>query len=124
MTRAELIAKLEAAEGPSRELDAEIALACGWSRSGIKGNVWVPPGHEPWDCDKLPEYTFSLDEALTLVPDGHSWVIGNLPDAMVWRTGNLGAPFRASGATPAIAIVLFIAFLAIMVWDIVRGNEP
>lgn len=55
MTRTELIAALENAEGPSRKIDTEIA-----DISGIRlGQL----GHA------LP-YTSSIDAALTLVPEG------------------------------------------------------
>jgi len=70
MTRAELIAKLEAAEGPSRELDAEIdilALESGW-----REERYMTP-------DTTPHYTSSIDAALTLVPEGLRWRVSYVP---------------------------------------------
>lgn len=69
MTHEELIAALEAATGPSRELDAEIARCCDarqWrlTDEGM-GKVFFDP----------LEFTASIDAALTLVPetDGNRW---------------------------------------------------
>ena len=80
MTLPELIAALEAATEPSRELDAEIAIAVrlapegpGWWRSKPTW-TWKHASHgpnvEPWAA---PNYTASLDAALTLVPGGLFW---------------------------------------------------
>lgn len=66
-----LIEALERAEGPSRELDARIdALLKG--RTGFEWKGYF------YNCDQLvnaggsevPEYTASIDAALTLVPEG------------------------------------------------------
>lgn len=77
----ELVERLEAAEGPSRELDAEIARALGWKDVGIGPHApqtvkWVrPDGSETFN--RLPAYTASIDAALTLVPEGWEWTVGN-----------------------------------------------
>lgn len=78
---ASLIARLEAAEGPSRELDALIAVALDIRAHWMKGDP-APliaerdgvvrlgkrgPGYEP--C----RFTASLDSALSLVPEGPRW---------------------------------------------------
>ena len=63
----DLIAKLEAATGPSRELDYEIALAVGWSRNPY-GRGWLAANGDL--CDAPPCLTASIDAALTLVPEG------------------------------------------------------
>lgn len=75
MTRDELIAALEKATGPNRELDAAIARIAGWGcvmrdpqadhnwycwRKEYRSGVWIP----------LSLYTASIDAALTLVPEG------------------------------------------------------
>lgn len=52
-----LIARLESADGPSRELDAEIAKAVG--AFSMNGAINISP-----------RYTASIDAALTLVPEG------------------------------------------------------
>jgi hypothetical protein len=62
MTTAELADRIEAAEGPSRELDAEITrmlyreAGCAVADDFAVEAVW--------------EYTSSIDDALTLVPEG------------------------------------------------------
>jgi hypothetical protein len=55
----ELIAALEKATGPDRELDAAIF----WSQ--------VPDGVEVAMASPIPAYTASIDAALTLVPEGY-----------------------------------------------------
>lgn len=63
MTRDELIAAMEKASGPSRELD--------W---GIHEWVWgvAAPRMERMEP---PSYTASIDAALTLVPEGYDWMV-------------------------------------------------
>jgi hypothetical protein len=63
----EIIAALEAATGPSRELDGKIALSL---------RVPLPLRADDEGClvqmmRDVPAYTASLDAALTLVPAGH-----------------------------------------------------
>ena len=67
MTHAELIAALEAATEPSQELDAEIAKGLGWvSETRLnRPSWWARPDEVRLP---LPEFTSSLDAALTLVP--------------------------------------------------------
>ena len=94
MTRADLIAALEKAEGPSRELDAEI-------RKHVPG-------------DYLPAFTASLDAALTLVPEGLAWrVEPATPGYTDWGKYRAGVttwekPYDlpSYGATPAIALCI------------------
>jgi hypothetical protein len=63
-----LLALLQSETGPSRELDAEIALANGWTRKEYEGKpCWRAPGHIVWN-EQPPRYTESIDAALTLVP--------------------------------------------------------
>jgi len=87
MTLAELIAALERAEGPSRELDDEIdlmALETGWRQERmIYGS---------------PNYTASLDAALTLVPEGAGF-------ALMGRAAKVGRE-TSKGATTAIALCI------------------
>lgn len=84
MTREELIAALEAAEGPSRELDLWVWAQFEPVRARIidgvlhefasyfvkRGNCYLP--FDPLDS-RAPRYTASLDAAMTLVPDG--WLV-------------------------------------------------
>lgn len=82
-----LIARLEAAEVGSRELDAEIARAMGWEVHNARRNgLWVVPFGEHDTCDPeamfaLGNYTTSLDAALALaerVLDGWRWSVQQL----------------------------------------------
>lgn len=81
MTTAELIEKLERADGPSRELDAEIAqtLSLPWDYAAD----WGPRGR---DIQVAHRYTASIDAALTLVPEG--WRIAGFVEyghGMKWK---------------------------------------
>lgn len=82
MTGAEmeaLIARVEAATGPDRELDAEIAEAIGMALSddrtavyaGYRVNANTDEEYDVWD--DVPFYSESLDAAVSLVPSG--WVV-------------------------------------------------
>ena len=105
--------KIEALEGPSREVDVEIALASGSFRSdrNQRGPVIVrinDDGSEAWPgyggAQLVPTYTASLDAAMTLadedtmadaIREAFSWlqVIG-------WRAGDFtGALARATVST-------------------------
>src|SRR5882672_6589194 len=64
--KATLLSRLQAAAGPSRELDAEIALANGWKKSDPQG-YWCAPDGDVWATP--PRYTESIDAALTLLPE-------------------------------------------------------
>jgi hypothetical protein len=84
----ELIARLEAATGPDRELDAEIALAIGIVRDR-DGDCFF--GHRYYSvmvlergyydieggAPELPHYTASIDAALTMMPELWNYVIGS-----------------------------------------------
>lgn len=90
MTRAELIAKLEAATRPDHELDAHIAIAVRAlvSVTGSEVPKWADENFPVWRVMKpgvvevvhdtgtgglnwkVPYYTASVDAALTLVPEG------------------------------------------------------
>lgn len=86
----ELAERVEQASGPDRELDAEVALAVTGNTAELSegGNmIWCGGGHSvladlpavPWSSRwiQVAHYTASLDAALTLVPDGHSWAAGD-----------------------------------------------
>lgn len=99
----DLIARLEAATGPSFALDCEISKAAGSA-------AWPPRA-----------YTASIDAALTLVPDGCGWSAGwgqILPDkpmgeARITRNAhfigydaNYDVIVKANAATPALALCI------------------
>jgi hypothetical protein len=69
----DLLSRLSAATGPSRELDAEFALANGWLHcTHPTGNhYWKSPRSQI--CPQPPRYTESIDAVLTLVPEGMYW---------------------------------------------------
>lgn len=108
MTLDELITALESATGPSREMDAEIAaLLSGDGRAKVAHDGWWLNG-ECWPT-KAPNYTTSIDAALTLVPEGASWRIEN------WK-GEISAKVQIGdcvsyGGTHVAATALTIAAL-------------
>ncbi len=124
MTRTELIAALEAAEGPSRELDAEIelwrqqalGLAAGWKAnySLDKGRTrgWLWDGKNLSSQTEAPHYTESIDAALSFTPEGEQYCLGCLSDTRVPVRGIpryhawVGCTETVYGATPAIALCI------------------
>jgi hypothetical protein len=75
---ASLIERIEQAEGPSVELNHEIAAAVGWravpnptAAGGLVGKWWTPDQR----MSELPPFTHSLDAAMTLVPEGALWTL-------------------------------------------------
>ena len=108
----ELARRCEEAEGPSRELDADIALTQGWHE--LPGDNWCGPRGEIG----VPTYTASIDAAMSLVPSNteHTvvfWQIGNDGEganpadylARILICSNLTSKeYRATAATPALAL--------------------
>jgi len=70
----DLIARVEAASGPDREIDGAICLALGWTFQKMKGDskpYYRRPGETAYYLRSTPpEYTASIDAALKLLPDG------------------------------------------------------
>lgn len=99
----DLIARLEAATGPDRELDRAIAKALGvmplYEMRGQIGGSW-------------PDCTASIDAALTLVPEGWLWQVEWIGHQTRKRVGNciLWQPHEPAlsgqAATPALAICI------------------
>jgi len=123
---AELIARLEKAEGPDRSLNVGIAHEVGLY-SGNNGKWFYPDGGRV--PGGLPRYTASLDAALTLVPEEWGWCVGDVhpptetyldagrPWAEIWKRG--GPTLHLAGmlwdgigrnginaATPALALCI------------------
>lgn len=121
MTKDELLAladKVEALEGPSREVDAEIAPLQGLRMKDeghpLGGCYYDTNGHGV----PLPAHTASLDAALTLVPKG--WIATTTdfthlqenvegrglaelyPGIRFW--GDANRQIQVSAATPALAL--------------------
>ena len=105
MTRTELIATLEAAEGPSRELDFWIHCLR-WGNTDINWAKEQDAVHHD-----VPNYTFSIDAALSFTPEiAVAFTVNGNPRygsgvAEVWL-GNPGPMYGAEGATPAIALCI------------------
>ena len=86
MTHTDLIARLQAADGPSRELDAEIWLATTpgatrkkWGYTHLASGRWCEIDETRDATHRLilvPTYTDSLDAAVSLVPNDLYYLIG------------------------------------------------
>jgi hypothetical protein len=122
-----LIARLEAATGPNRELDAEIAVAARFFPQGV-GFVWqsglTPNSPEPGRVECMtslgtggphyaaPRYTDSIDVALTLVLPGLVWSLYSAvkdcaAQAQIEHPDNLGAIVGdGQGKAPALALCI------------------
>lgn len=122
-TLMELAGRVEAAIGPDRELDAEIALAVGIVTER-EGDLFF--GHRDYSvmvlergyydiegsAPELPHLTASIDAALMLRPQGWSYAEGSggLTKTFgawgrVWKPSNRQyRPFEATAATPALAL--------------------
>lgn len=117
-----IIARVLEGTGPDRELDAEIARALGWKplyRDDY--SKWWPPSaveyarerkrsilHHP--TQPLPMFTTSLDNALTLVPEGWCWEIYSDGIALLWKQPPEPSSIRRTVtaprcATPARALI-------------------
>ena len=131
MPKDELIAALEKATGPDRELDARIWCLlngkryCGHctpygEREGrfVQVEYTSPPKRtrQVTNFPLVPHalcVTSSIDDALTLVPSGKGhdpwWMLKaawrGKAKAEVWVDGR-GKPFRGEAATPALAICI------------------
>jgi hypothetical protein len=101
---ADLIQRLESAEEPSRELDYAIQLAIGVVQMPLSvdrfDRCWVTiedgkpvqagPDVLSTRDHYLPGYTYSIESALMLVPDGWNWAAfggSDLPPAAQLTTG-------------------------------------
>jgi hypothetical protein len=126
--QAELIARLEKATGPSRELDAAIFIKVtpGVKEAGRidvdkdRGVVGWWPKDAPYQSARdVPAYTASLDAAMTLVPEGWSWCvfsevrmgpelvrIGLAKVETFARCFGSGKGFTCPAATPALALCI------------------
>jgi hypothetical protein len=94
-----LAERVEKASGPDRELDAEIMAVQHFQDDryigGKTGNppsmrarhdrVWVSRATDEWVSTHPKDFTSSLDAAIALVPEGHTWAGGDLDeDGMPW----------------------------------------
>jgi len=122
----ELLERVRKAEGPDRELDAELAICFGWqyrSRKG-RGREWLDDSFgsvETW-VRQPPAFTASLDAITALIErelPGQAWTLGKNVHYHYWQctfialdeNGNpFGLASSHAAATPEIAMVA--AFLS------------
>jgi len=126
MTPAEIIAKLEAATEGSRELSVAIwwalmsaderkahdptsYMAETFASKGRYVGIFVDTSQRPSDrTDFAPDYTTSLDAALTLVPHGWAYIVhGPWEDAVRREIGAI-LPVLLQGAFMAGAAVVLL----------------
>lgn len=100
----ELSRRVSEAEGPSRELDGEIAKAFGWHavqmpdmpRGGVI-TTWVPPRGTSGTPNSFPRYTASLDTVAAFtaekLPDWDGYCDTG-PNLTQYKAG-MGSPGRA-----------------------------
>lgn len=120
----ELIGRLEKSTGPDRELDCAIAYAVDFKCEGTE-TTWrqlvdqigmeyavanATRFHSFWR-EAIPQFTGSVDAALTLVPEGWNWQAqGNDVLGRVKPYAIMGLPGQAEadgmGASPAIALCI------------------
>ncbi|SHK23846.1 hypothetical protein SAMN02745194_04521 [Roseomonas rosea] len=117
----DLAARLEAAEGASRELDEAIMHALfdreerhigaeeeqdDGSWAPVKDRVWVNRTTGKWVSTHALNFTSSLDAALTLLPEGGEWSrhrgANDRMTMAVWAPGMVS--IYAQAATPALAL--------------------
>lgn len=115
----DLIARLEAAEGPSRELDARITAVLNNPGKPFEEINWIA-AEAAWGAHAFPLYTASIDAAMTLVPKGwhillSDWEHAKLRERGPWQciitqpgTRDTFEPrFRCDHApTPALALCI------------------
>jgi len=104
----DLIKRLEEATEWSRELDADIYEAMGNTVFRAYG---VMPVRDK-DFGPIPAYTFSLDTAVTLVPEGIAWTVSKLFNNRFWASCDDPEDYDNSWAvsaekpTPALALCI------------------
>ena len=102
----DLIARLEKATGPDRELDVGIAAAIFGSYQffGDERRFWI---NGSWES--APNSTGSMDAAISLVPRPMCWNGGEVnEDDQPWAciTDSEGADYAATAATPILALCI------------------
>ena len=111
-----LLSRLQALTEPSREIDAEIALANGWYIGKTTNDgVWFNPDGQIHD--EPPHYTKSIDAVVILVPPELTWSCGfddpfyqaaPEPFARVANRKFVPQAWYGKAATPAIALLIAI----------------
>lgn len=125
----ELAERVEKASEPDRELDVLILAEIEnrdvrWDGNLLLGRHRLPPHDEcrlgsidpgklarnfsvAWSSPECPPYTSSLDAAMTLVPEGCDWIIGNVNGHMGGTPyACVGSEKEHFGETPVLSLVL------------------
>lgn len=116
----ELIGRLERCAGPDRELDKQIWIAV--TPGATRKKTIIKAAHGQWPDYELdetrdatykfivvPEFTSSLDAAISLVPRPMCWNGGEVnEDDQPWAciTDSEGADYAATAATPILALCI------------------
>jgi hypothetical protein len=119
MTRKKLIAALDKALAPCREMDGKIATHYGWQKyEYLPSAYWLKPDGVQVSWTEVPAYTSSIDAAQTLLPPNAWWRVGDgspyrgdadpaqSERASAFCRFNGGDEGWAFGATPAIALCI------------------
>jgi len=127
---AALIARLEKATGPDRELDARIYAACfhphgfdrmaerAFNRHDLRSYVWYDTEGRRITCWGDKAFTGSLDAAVTLVPEGFYWSYDIRGCAIVCAGEPPSEIYGDCRGHPSPVIALCIAALK------ARGEQP
>jgi hypothetical protein len=116
MSNADLISRLEALTGPSREVDADISLVVHpWLKDCPRDDREDSPGWMTKDGRTYAaRYTESTDAAIAAVPEGLRWELwgglkGKLFRGEVWPLShNASVLIGHSDANPGIALMIAI----------------
>lgn len=115
----DLIERIEAASGPDREIDREIMLSSGYryeqrdigcryeDGSVALDWVYVDIKTDQWRSTHPLSFTSSIDAALTLVPEGWTWMLDTMEgrnEACVHGNGPVPDSAYVTAATPALAL--------------------
>ncbi len=85
------------------ELHSAICALKGWTLYDAVECIWKAPDGS---INQPPNYVFSLDAALTLVPPHHDWVVGNVNGHMGGTPYATVGDITAYGETPIISLCL------------------
>ncbi|MET4690766.1 hypothetical protein [Sinorhizobium fredii] len=110
-----LVKDLEEAKGPSRELDAALAILLGYKRkveqirdpaSGeqTRRSFWIHPGGQ--DPGRVPQFTASLDDAYLLAQTVAPGLTGGVSWDDSGGNAKVGDGQYYSAVTPAIALCI------------------
>lgn len=112
----DLIEKLENAISPDGALDDDLAKVLGWTFTKMKGDArpyWRKPGETAYYMRiARPNFTASIDAALTLVPENWDWSVSPSEACVSSKDGRFLASgdreFYARHAVPAIALCIAV----------------